>query len=69
VTSDKDRRHADLMAAFLSNLAVAYIAGAVLQIILPVLAEPSATATMFMVGLLLYGVSHIVVERAYGARR
>jgi hypothetical protein len=58
----KDRRHAELAASFLSNLGVAYVAGAALQMILPALAEPAATATLFMVD----GVGHIVVERSYG---
>lgn len=32
MVSEKDRRHADLMAGFFSNLGVAYVAGAVLVV-------------------------------------
>jgi hypothetical protein len=63
--SDKDRRHADLMAGFCSNLGVAYIAGAALQLILPTTAEPGATASLLLTGLYFYGAAHIVIERAY----
>jgi hypothetical protein len=67
--SDKDKRHADLMAGFCSNLGVAYVAGAALQLILPGPTEPAATGTLFMAGLLIYGAGHIVIERSYGASR
>lgn len=66
MVSDKDRRHADLMAAFFSQLGVAFIAGGVLQLMLLVDRPPSATAMLFMIGLGLHGIAHILVERSHG---
>ena len=67
--SEKDKRHADLLATFVSNLAVAFVAGAFLQALLPDLQEPARTAMLLVTGFALLGVSHIVIERSYGEVR
>ncbi len=64
--SEKDRKHAELMAAFFSQLGVAFVAGAFLQIILGSGDSGAAASTLFMVGLALHGIAHILIERSHG---
>lgn len=64
---DKDRRHAELMAGFFSQLGVAFVAGAFLQIFLVRDGSSAAASTLFMAGLALHGIAHILIERSYGA--
>ncbi|MBL8548885.1 MAG: hypothetical protein JNJ73_02790 [Hyphomonadaceae bacterium] len=66
---DADRKHADLAAGFLSQLGVAFVAGAFLQLVLTDLDKPASAALLFMTGLLLHGVSHITIETVHGATR
>ncbi len=64
---EKDRRHADLMAGFFSQLGVAFVAGSVLQLILIDEAPHAASSTLLMIGFALHGIAHILVERSHGA--
>ncbi|HYD88258.1 MAG TPA: hypothetical protein VEA80_12330 [Vitreimonas sp.] len=63
--TEKDRRHAELSAGFFSQLAVALVAGAFLQMFLPELGSPAGVAAMLMTGLFVYGVSHVIVDLAF----
>jgi hypothetical protein len=65
MVTEKDKRHAELSAAFFGQLAVAFVAGAFFQVFLPEWASPGRIAFMLMTGLFLYGVSHIILELAY----
>ena len=56
---EKDRRHADLMAGFFSQLGVAFVAGGFLQIILIDDLGSASSSVLFMVGLALHGIAHI----------
>ena len=65
MTSEKNRRHADLMAAFFSQLGMAFVAGGFLQLALSVGDSRSAAAGLiFMIGFALHGVAHTIVERS-----
>ena len=67
MTTDAGRRHANLLANFFSQLAVAFVAGAFLQVLLPETLHSARTATLLMTGFALLGTSHIVIEGAFGA--
>jgi hypothetical protein len=54
------------MAGFFSQLGVAFAAGGFLQIMLIEDASAAASAVLFMIGLALHGVAHILVERSHG---
>jgi len=63
--TERDRKHAELLAGFLSNLAVASIAGAMLQIILFEAPRAAASMALLLIGVLVYGVAHVALHRAY----
>jgi len=65
VITERDRKHAELSASFFSQLAVALVAGAFLQIFLPELGSPSAVAAMLLTGFFLYGAAHIILDVAF----
>lgn len=69
MVSDKDRRHVDAAVAFFNQLAVAFVAGAALQIFLTDLAHPGSTAVLFMAGFALHGVTHILIGLAERTER
>jgi len=48
--SEKDKKHAELMAGFFSQLGVAFVAGAFLQIVFVSGGSPAAASTLFMAG-------------------
>lgn len=62
--TEKDRRHIDAAAAFFNQLAVAFVAGAALQIFLTDMDQPAAVAVLFMTGFALHGVVHILIGAA-----
>lgn len=58
--TEKDRRHVEIAVTFFNQLAVAFVAGAAIQMVLVDLERPAATATLFMTGFALHGVAHIL---------
>lgn len=69
MTSERDRKHAELAAGFLSQLAVAFVAGAFFQLFLPEWALPGRIAFMFLTGLFLYGVAHAILDLTFRTRK
>lgn len=67
--ADRDRRHVDAAASFFNQLAVAFVAGAALQIFLSDLTSPAATGVLFMAGFALHGVAHILIGLADGVQQ
>jgi hypothetical protein len=62
---ERDRRHADLLAGFLSPLGLAFVAGAFLQLSFAESGSHAAvSATIFLVGFALHGVAHMVIARS-----
>lgn len=64
MTTEKDRRHADLMAQFFSQLGMAFVAGGFLQLAFGEHSQGAASGIIFMIGLALHGVAHVVIERS-----
>ena len=62
--TEKDRRHADLVAAFLSQLGMAFVAGGFLQLAFGEGSHAAPAGIIFMIGFALHETSHIVVERS-----
>lgn len=60
--TEKDRRHADLMAGFFSQLGMAFVAGGFLQLAFGATSQAAAAGIIFMICLVLHGVAHVVVE-------
>jgi hypothetical protein len=65
VITERDRKHAELSAGFFSQLAVALVAGAFLQMLLPEFGSPAGVAAMLMTGLFVYGVAHVILDLAF----